>query len=207
MHFIARRGDTGEVLDSSRSLALGPFELRIGKKFVLAVWEAAVKTMRLQEVSVFRCAAKVGGIFLRRSRLKWRHVALLTFPPCWTTKDCKGYVQLATILRQEAHRKRHPGEHNEHYGHSCAHGHSQLAENQDLQGLEGVGLDFEIELVRVEVEGSFEKESWELSMEERIASVSALRVSSILMCVVWNWRSCLVDVLPPFSFHAGGLLT
>eukprot|EP00911_Craspedida_sp_UC1_P000639 UC1_evm1s490 len=35
IHFVARRADTGAILDDSRKMGLGPFELRIGKAFVL----------------------------------------------------------------------------------------------------------------------------------------------------------------------------
>ena len=54
-------GSEGErgVLDDSRSLGTGPFELLVGRKFKLEVWEDLVKSMRIGEVAEFRCPFKV----------------------------------------------------------------------------------------------------------------------------------------------------
>lgn len=41
------------MLDDSRKMSLGPFELRLGKKFVLGVWEQMVRTMGVGERAAF----------------------------------------------------------------------------------------------------------------------------------------------------------
>lgn len=52
-HFRVERGDDNRLLDDSRELALGPFELRLGKGFALGVWEDMVKTMSVGEKARF----------------------------------------------------------------------------------------------------------------------------------------------------------
>ncbi len=52
-HYCVRRADTGALLDDSRSSPLGPFELRLGKGFALAVWEQMVRGMGLGERASF----------------------------------------------------------------------------------------------------------------------------------------------------------
>jgi FKBP-type peptidyl-prolyl cis-trans isomerase 2 len=76
-HFKTVRSDTQGVVDESRALHngkslcatdiahyhatffQGPFELRFGKKFLLPVWEDAVKTMLLGEISRFHVPSRV----------------------------------------------------------------------------------------------------------------------------------------------------
>lgn len=55
------REESGEqcVLDDSRKLGTGPFELLVGRKFKLGIWEDMVKTMRVGEVAQFKCPFKV----------------------------------------------------------------------------------------------------------------------------------------------------
>lgn len=48
------------VLDDSRTLGTGPFELLVGRKFKLGIWEDMVKTMRVGEIARFKCPFKVG---------------------------------------------------------------------------------------------------------------------------------------------------
>lgn len=47
------------VLDDSRTLGTGPFELLVGRKFKLEIWENMVKTMRIGEIAEFKCPFKV----------------------------------------------------------------------------------------------------------------------------------------------------
>ena len=54
------KGDLGEsVVDDTRTMATGPFELLIGREFKLNVWEEMVKTMRVGEIARFRCPFEV----------------------------------------------------------------------------------------------------------------------------------------------------
>ena len=47
------------ILDDSRTLGTGPFELLVGREFKLGIWEDMVKTMRVGEVARFECPFKV----------------------------------------------------------------------------------------------------------------------------------------------------
>ena len=55
------RAEDGQqsVLDDSRTLGTGPFELLVGRQFKLGIWEEMVKTMRVGEVAQFNCPFKV----------------------------------------------------------------------------------------------------------------------------------------------------
>lgn len=48
-----------KVIDDSRTMGTGPFELLIGREFKLGVWEELVRTMRLGEVARFICPFEV----------------------------------------------------------------------------------------------------------------------------------------------------
>lgn len=50
--FTQRKGEERKEVDCSRKLGQ-PFELLVGKKFKLEVWEELVKTMRVGEISEF----------------------------------------------------------------------------------------------------------------------------------------------------------
>lgn len=47
------------VIDDSRTLGAGPFELLVGREFKLHVWEDMVKSMRIGEIARFKCPNKV----------------------------------------------------------------------------------------------------------------------------------------------------
>lgn len=51
-----------KLLDCSKTLGQ-PFELLIGKKFKLQIWEEMIKTMRVNEISRFVCDKEVGWHF------------------------------------------------------------------------------------------------------------------------------------------------
>eukprot|EP00729_Bicosta_minor_P002285 gene2285-3995_t len=161
IHFIARVRETGKVIDDTRLLSGGaPFELRLGKKFLIPSWEEAVRTMRVGETAVFQAPA--------------------TITP--------QYAQLAAILRRQSrkaaaaaeaghghgHGKGHDHDHEEH-GCSCAM--SATPDDIELHKLVGTALDFELELVQVEREGSYKRGDWELSWEEKAAAVHTLKES------------------------------
>ena len=58
-HFKTFKNDEDKTeIDSSRDLGQ-PFELLIGRKFKLEVWEELVKTMRVNEVARFTCDKSV----------------------------------------------------------------------------------------------------------------------------------------------------
>lgn len=47
------------VIDDTRTLGTGPFELLIGREFKLSIWEEMLKTMRVGEIARFKCPFKV----------------------------------------------------------------------------------------------------------------------------------------------------
>ena len=56
----AENGKNEEVvIDDSRTMGCGPFELICGRKFKMAVWEKIVQTMKVGEVSRFTCKKEV----------------------------------------------------------------------------------------------------------------------------------------------------
>ena len=58
-HFKTFKADEEKTqIDCSRDLGQ-PFELLVGKKFKLEVWEELIKTMREKEVSRFSCHKSV----------------------------------------------------------------------------------------------------------------------------------------------------
>eukprot|EP00051_Salpingoeca_urceolata_P016895 m.227074 g.227074 ORF g.227074 m.227074 type:complete len:343 (-) comp18810_c0_seq8:118-1146(-) len=156
IHFRCLRGDNGVVLDDSRDLGLGPFELRLGKQFVLPGWETAVRTMHVGELARFE------------------------FGP----DECKGYAQLATVLRAEAKKKQtkghadHSDGHDSHdhgRAHCCAGVAAAKQENPDLVALFNIPLVFELELLKLEAAGQYDKEHWELTIAERLAAIPKLK--------------------------------
>lgn len=53
--------DPEDVIDDTRKLGNGPFELLLGCEFKLDIWCEMVKTMRLKEVARFTCPFKVNS--------------------------------------------------------------------------------------------------------------------------------------------------
>ena len=47
------------MIDDTRTMGCGPFELLIGRKFKMDVWEDLVKEMLIGEVARFTCPYKV----------------------------------------------------------------------------------------------------------------------------------------------------
>ena len=57
----ALNGDNPQdcVIDDTRTMGTGPFELLIGRDFKLNVWEDMIKTMQVDEIARFKCPFKV----------------------------------------------------------------------------------------------------------------------------------------------------
>ena len=51
--------DQDNVIDDTRTLGSGPFELLFGRDFKLSIWEDMVKTMRVTEIARFYCPFEV----------------------------------------------------------------------------------------------------------------------------------------------------
>ena len=56
---LSVRPDPDEVIDDTRAMGIGPFELIMGREFKLDVWDEMIRTMQLNEVAVFLCPFKV----------------------------------------------------------------------------------------------------------------------------------------------------
>ena len=51
--------DGEELLDDTREIGNGPFELIIGRSFKLKIWEELIRGMLLNEVAKFICEPEV----------------------------------------------------------------------------------------------------------------------------------------------------
>eukprot|EP00045_Choanoeca_perplexa_P011287 m.118840 g.118840 ORF g.118840 m.118840 type:complete len:326 (+) comp15577_c0_seq3:73-1050(+) len=163
-HFKTVRSDTQAIVDDSRTLYNGPFELRFGKQFLLPVWEDAVKTMKIGEVARF-------------------HVP---------SRSIESYPQLATVLRKESKRK-HAELHGEevdhhHHGHRCASS-AMTGENKDLYELFTTEVYFEMELLSVDKAGEFAKDMWEMSLEERVEAIQQHKTDGNAMFKVKSYET------------------
>jgi len=149
-HFKTFKTDEEKTqIDCSRDLGQ-PFELLIGKKFKLEVWEELIKTMREREVARFTChRSLVGGYPIVSKSL--RTVA----------KKAKGEIT---------------EEHN-HHEHSCSLSAMKSTGYPDLDDLlvNEQDLIFEIELLKFEKPGEFTKETWQMDADEKLSIVPRLK--------------------------------
>ncbi|EGD73856.1 hypothetical protein PTSG_05551 [Salpingoeca rosetta] len=151
LHFRTTNTATGHVLDDTRKMHLGPFELRVGKSFLVEEWEQVVKTMKVGEKRKFTAA----------------------------DETVRQYPQLARVLRKESERK-----HAEEHGHEfhdtprtptcCFHHMAHDKENADLLDLAPGCLDCEV-VVLLEKANTFEKELWEMTLEEKLTKLPQLK--------------------------------
>ena len=51
--------DPDNLVDDTRTMGIGPFELLIGREFKLPLWEDMIKTMKVGEISRFGCEFRV----------------------------------------------------------------------------------------------------------------------------------------------------
>ena len=54
-------GESTELLDDTREIGNGPFELIIGRSFKLKIWEELIRGMWLNEVAKFTCEPEVSN--------------------------------------------------------------------------------------------------------------------------------------------------
>eukprot|EP00043_Microstomoeca_roanoka_P017269 m.179894 g.179894 ORF g.179894 m.179894 type:complete len:190 (-) comp16605_c0_seq5:129-698(-) len=153
IHFKAMNNSTGAVLDDTREMFTGPFELRIGKKFLIDEWETVVKSMTIGE----RCAFDASD------------------------DAVQVYPQLARVLRKESEKK-HAEAHGHEYHdagptHGCFHHVAHDLHNTDLLELGPGLLSMEFELLSVIKSDTFEKEIWEMSLAEKLAEMPKLKVN------------------------------
>ncbi|KAJ3023712.1 hypothetical protein HKX48_001602 [Thoreauomyces humboldtii] len=121
----------------SRDDGQEPFELRIGYRFSVRAMELAVTSMRVGEKARFLCMPEY----------------------------CEGYVQLAKVLKQEKENRENAkkGLAPKRIQGCCAHAMAEEMEAQeDLAELHGVPLEFEIELMQVQMPDDYVREPWEM---------------------------------------------
>ena len=52
---VILKPDPDEIIDDTRVMGNGPFELLIGREFKLDIWDEMVRTMKVGEVARFIC--------------------------------------------------------------------------------------------------------------------------------------------------------
>ena len=136
--FVVKENDERQMLDDSRT-SKQPFELLIGKQFKLDIWEKLVKTMRLNEVAEFICQPHLVGSY---------PVVSKSLRGMWSKHDDK----------------------HEHK-HQC--GFAALSEglgHDDLNEYvrKPYPLTFQIELIKIELPGEYERDLWSISLDEKL---------------------------------------
>ncbi|XP_045172004.2 AH receptor-interacting protein-like [Mercenaria mercenaria] len=140
--------DEHTIIDDSHNHEK-PMELILGKKFKFEVWEACLKSMRVEEVSEFTV----------------------------DTKLVEQYPLVSKQLREIF--GKHKKKHEEEKSHCC--GMMAMSEkglgHPDLDDLvkNPQPLAFTIDLIKIERPGSYEKESWTLTDEEKQDKVPKLK--------------------------------
>ena len=145
--FIIKENGDRQLLDDSRS-AKEPFELLIGKQFKLDIWEKLVKTMRQDEVAEFTCQPHLVGSY---------PVVSKSLRGMWNKDD-------------EKHKHDHKHEHK----HQC--GFAALSEGLGYDDLNDyiknpAPLAFQIELIKTELPGEYERDLWSISLDEKLKLV------------------------------------
>ncbi|KAL5477687.1 hypothetical protein EMCRGX_G024515 [Ephydatia muelleri] len=140
-----------EIIDDTRNLGTGPFELLIGREFKLSVWEDVVKTMRVGEIVKFQCPYK--AVVME-------------------------YVLVSKALRELA--KKRAGNDDDHHNHQhrCGFHHAVGGTGHcDLDSViqNGSPIVFEFELVSVRQPGEYLKDSWAMSTTEKSDAAAVLR--------------------------------
>ncbi|EDO41295.1 predicted protein [Nematostella vectensis] len=140
--FLMEQSEKQE-LDCSRKIGQ-PFELLMGKKFKLEIWEELIKTMRVKEVARFTCDKSVVA----------------------------GYHFVSKNFRNAV--KKNKGEHvHDHHEHSCSFSAVTTTGYADLDVLLTGEKDliFEIELISVNKPGEYKKETWQMDPKEKLAAI------------------------------------
>ena len=156
-HFITKRED--EVLDDSRKWDK-PMELVFGKKFKLEAWELCVATMRMNEVSSFKVKPIYSAVYPAVAK---------------TLRDTFDKYDRKTGKPKKA------GEHHHSHQHVC--GMMAMQTEGGVMGYDDLNelmkepkeLEFIIELLSVDLPDEYAKESWQLDVDEKLASVTKLK--------------------------------
>lgn len=155
-HYQTRQcNDDGTVIDDSRKHT-GPMELIIGKQFKYEVWEHCLQTMHVGEVASFIVDKSLTSAYPIVSK------------------------SLRDIFLPHKH-----GDHGDHGHHHQAGGHccAMLAMSKDGLGhadldslmAEPQPLEFILEVLRIELPGEYERETWTMAEDEKRAVLPTLR--------------------------------
>lgn len=138
-------GKIGDLLDDTRHIGNGPFELIIGRSFKLKIWEELVRGMLVNEVARFTCEPQV----------------------------VREYPIVSKALRDIAEKRRTGKEIHQHTcGHAAmATGYDDL----DKLTMDKPPLMFEIEIIRVEQPDEYKQDSWQMSDEQKRDAIPKLR--------------------------------
>lgn len=139
----------GKLIDDSHAWKQ-PVELLLGKKFKMEVWEECLNTMRKGEEAMFFIDKKL----------------------------VSSYPIVSQTLRKAYNKGAVPAKKKEEEGHRCCGmGAKEGLGHKDLDDLlaNPRHMKFRMELVSVELPGSYEKQYWEMSEEERLQSVPQLQ--------------------------------
>lgn len=160
-HYKTIIRETGTVLDDSKKLnEAKPMELIIGKKFKLEAWERALKTMWLNEVAKFSVTKDILHDYpVAAKQLREYYKSCST-----TTSSCSQHKEHANEQRQRTH---------------CC-GYNMLEHGVGYTDLDELikspkDLDFIFELMRVELPGEYEKESWAMTEDEKMILIPRLK--------------------------------
>eukprot|EP00127_Corallochytrium_limacisporum_P000508 Clim_evm10s15 gene=Clim_evmTU10s15 len=188
-------------LDSSAHLGLGePFELVLGKEFLLPFLEAVVSRMTVGDV--------------------WE----LHVPAQYITQ----YQQFSTLLRrhrlQEAEKKRalekqkgeSKGDLNDHANHSlpielagkgggfrpmcCGMGHDEVQRNADLQQSVGRSQKWRIELKAMYAPGEYKREHWELTVVEKAQEAVKLHAQGNEAIKAGNYQDAITHYATSLAY-------
>lgn len=145
--YVIKDDDERQLLDDSRQ-SKHPFELLIGKKFKLDVWETLIKTMRVNEVAEFVCE----------------------------TTHVGSYPIVSKSLRGMWNKENHKHDHNHEHEHQHQCGFSALSQGLGYPDLDEyvnnpAPLAFQFELIKLELPGEYEKDVWSLSLDEKLSMI------------------------------------
>lgn len=141
-HYCTRKCDQGRTIIDDSKTTNSPMELIIGKKFKLEIWETAIKTMALNEISSFVVDKSL----------------------------VQSYPFVSKTLRDFQDPKK------EKKGHCCAatlQNHGVGYEDLNMLIKEPCNLEFILELIQVE--SSYEKESWQMDENEKLNKIPELK--------------------------------
>jgi AH receptor-interacting protein len=163
-HFVAKTHPEGKVLDDSRTLGPGkPFELLIGKKFLLPCWETAVASMVVGQTTSFVAESSATSGYSTLASVLRRQA-----------READKVAQAEAAARGHGHSHSHDAQHSSG-GSSCSCAMAMDPGDLDLHMLGSTALEFELELLSVVLPGNYIKEDWELSWKQKAVAVPKLK--------------------------------